>query len=244
MRQKNMFSGMGRGQSNKGKSHVWLTPRPILDSLGEFDLDPCGARNWLTARHHYYVEDNGLKLDWFGRVWMNPPYDRDVIPQWMARMADHNHGTALIFARTDTDHFQKYVFGNAQSLLFLSKRINFLDENLKRSRFNAGAPSVLIGYGEQDTDVLSKSDLKGSFVLVSSRSYFVVQIHKTWRDVVEDAFLGEPALLSDLYERIEGHNKTRRNVNWRAKIRQIVQIYECFERIKPGYYRVRRSDGG
>lgn len=98
--------GMGSHQSANAKSDTWLTPRPILDALGLFDLDPCSAPDpelWPTAAHHYTLpHQDGLRLPWFGRVWCNPPYGRLLNP-FMHRMACHGQGTALIFARTDTE---------------------------------------------------------------------------------------------------------------------------------------------
>lgn len=61
-------------------TNVWLTPRYVLDLLGQFDTDPCAAtvRPWDCARVNYTVEHNGLLLPWEGRVWLNPPYGNEV----------------------------------------------------------------------------------------------------------------------------------------------------------------------
>lgn len=70
-----MRKGIGSHQSaNMGKDE-WLTPPEIIRSLGEFDLDPCSPINrpWDTALNHYTIIDNGLKQQWYGRVWCNPP---------------------------------------------------------------------------------------------------------------------------------------------------------------------------
>jgi hypothetical protein len=46
----------------------WYTPREIVDSCGEFDLDPCAPVNplWPTAKTMYNKNDNGLKQNWGG----------------------------------------------------------------------------------------------------------------------------------------------------------------------------------
>jgi hypothetical protein len=46
----------------------WLTPKSIIDALGEFDLDPCSpvVRPWNTAKKHLTIEDDGLLTDWGG----------------------------------------------------------------------------------------------------------------------------------------------------------------------------------
>ena len=78
----------------------WLTPPEIIHALGCFDLDPCApvVRPWPTATRHYTIEDNGLVQPWDGRIWCNPPYGTET-GRWLARMAEHGNGIALIFAR-------------------------------------------------------------------------------------------------------------------------------------------------
>ena len=78
-------------QNPIGNCDEWLTPRWILDRLGEFDLDPCAPaiRPWDTAKMHYDINDCGLRKDWSGRVWLNPPFNRYERPLWMEKMAAH-----------------------------------------------------------------------------------------------------------------------------------------------------------
>jgi len=81
---------------------------------------------------------------------MNPPYcGPNVIGQWLRRMVEHNDGIVLIFARTETENFHKYVWPAASALLFLRGRLFFHRPNGKVAAHNAGAPSVLIGYGQE-----------------------------------------------------------------------------------------------
>ena len=57
----------------------WYTPPHIFDGLGVFDLDPCqpiGGVKWIPALQYYTLEDDGLTSDWYGRVWLNPPYGK------------------------------------------------------------------------------------------------------------------------------------------------------------------------
>jgi hypothetical protein len=41
--------------TNTENNDTWLTPPTIIQSLGEFDLDPCSPINrpWNTAKNHY-----------------------------------------------------------------------------------------------------------------------------------------------------------------------------------------------
>jgi len=158
-------------QSSRLITGTWLTPPEILHSLGEFDLDPCAApepRPWPTAKTMVSRPLDGLSVPWHGRVWLNPPYSREAV-KWLRRLADHGRGTALVFARTETSWFIDTVWTRATALLFLHGRVHFHRADGTRSVDNAGAPSVLAAYGEQDAVALQQSGLRGSFCELRSR---------------------------------------------------------------------------
>lgn len=141
------MTGAFRGGDRRGGNDGWLTPRSILDALGDFDLDPCGSPLWPTAKQHLYEADDGLAAPWpaDARVWLNPPYSQ--VARWMERLAKHDNGIALVFARTDTAWFQKYVFARASAVLFLAKRIKFVDPvTLEPAKNSAGSGSCLVAY--------------------------------------------------------------------------------------------------
>ena len=156
---------IGSHQSARMKNDEWLTPPHVLNALGKFHLDPCApvTRPWEMADQHYTVNDNGLTQPWQGRVWLNPPYGLEAA-QWLARLAAHGTGTALIFARTETEMFFEYVWSKASALLFLKGRLHFHYVDGARAAANGGAPSVLIAYGEKDAEILRASGLAGAFV--------------------------------------------------------------------------------
>ncbi|MBF6272290.1 adenine methyltransferase [Nocardia sp. 852002-51101_SCH5132738] len=159
---------MGGHQSARMVTDVWLTPPEILAALGPFDLDPCAApdspaqpRPWATAARHICLPEDGLAADWAGRVWLNPPYSREAV-KWIARLADHGTGTALVFARTETSWFVEHVWKRASLLLFLDGRIHFHRPDGTRASENAGAPSVLAAYGPEDAQRLHTCGLEGT----------------------------------------------------------------------------------
>lgn len=156
---------MGSHQSTRAETTRWLTPRPVLDALGTFDLDPCGAPDWQTADHVYLLEngDDGLRDAWFGRVWLNPPYGAEAAI-WLARLADHGSGTALIFARTETRMFFDTVWARASALLFLKGRLTFGMPDNQKPPGNGGAPSVLVAYGDHDANLLAMCSLPGAYI--------------------------------------------------------------------------------
>jgi len=141
--------GMGSHQSAYMLNDEWLTPRDIIAALGPFDLDPCAARSdpHRCAPKGFTVDDDGLNQPWHGLVWVNPPYGRNTAP-WLDTLVRYGNGIALIFARTETKMFHDYVWDAANCLLFLRGRLHFHYPNGTRAAANAGAPSVLIGYGD------------------------------------------------------------------------------------------------
>lgn len=145
-------------------SDEWLTPPEIVKALGPFDLDPCAPVNrpWDTAARHYTIEDDGLRRPWEGRVWLNPPYSS--VATWVARLAAHGNGVALIFARVDTVWFQREVFGRASGILFLAGRPIFHHRDGAKAKWNGGAPSVLVAYGVENENALILSGLQGKFI--------------------------------------------------------------------------------
>lgn len=224
-----MGFGMGGHQSPKSLKDEWLTPPYVIEAIGgadSFNLDPCSPINrpWATARQHLTVQDDGLAWDWEGRVWLNPPYGPpSVVGPWMRRMAAHGRGTALIFARTETELFFETVWSRATALLFIQGRLHFHHVDGTRAAANAGAPSVLIAYGADDADVLAFGSMAGKFVpLRLPRSVVVEALEPSWRDVVSTWLKAQsgPVSVSDLYRALADHRKTQGRANWRAKVRQ------------------------
>lgn len=157
--------GIGGHQSANMKTDNWLTPPEIIKELGPFDLDPCTppVMPWTTARIMLNKEHDGLKQDWIGRVWLNPPYGSES-EKWLHKLANHGDGIALIFARTETRSFFKEVWKRADAFLFIEGRLHFHDINGVRAKANAGAPTVLIAYGSYNATLLRNCDIKGHFV--------------------------------------------------------------------------------
>lgn len=148
----------------------WLTPPTLINALceclgkGAFDIDPCSPirRPWDTAMKHYTILDDGLRQTWEGTVFCNPPYGPKS-EVWMKRMAEHNNGIGLTFARPDTIWFQDYVLAKASAIFFIRGRLKFYHVD-GTSGDCAGAPSALIAYGEKMFDALRRIRWPGHFV--------------------------------------------------------------------------------
>ena len=147
-------------QSHKAKSVEWLTPPNIINALGPFDLDPCAPiiRPWDTAAHHFTINDNGLALPWFGRVWCNPPFGKEAAT-WLSKASKHGNSVVLIPARTETAMFYDSVWGKAVAVLFIKGRPHFHYPDGSRAPFNSGAPICLVAYGASNLVALLNSNL-------------------------------------------------------------------------------------
>ena len=152
-------------QREKKAKDEWLTPPEIIKACGEFDLDPCAPTNrpWDTAKKHLHIDDDGLKMDWDGRVWLNPPYGKDIV-QWMERLARHNNGVALIFVRSETDWFYNYVLEKAISIFLIKGRLKFYNVDGTEGKYCAPAPSCLVAYGELNDKYLKELHIKGKYI--------------------------------------------------------------------------------
>ena len=156
------------GSYNVNIEEKWeyITPPYIIKALGNFDLDPCACEYspFQTSKQIIYMPaGNGLFDPWKGRVWLNPPYGRRIT-RWLGKMAEHNQGIALIFARTDTDYFHKYIFQVATGILFLKGRIRFLDRFGRPTKNSSPAPSCLVSYGTKDLLALKLCGLHGELI--------------------------------------------------------------------------------
>lgn len=142
----------------------WLTPPELIAALGPFDLDPCApiVRPWPTAARHFTVEDDGLRQQWEGLTWLNPPYA--TVARWLAKLAAHGNGIALLHARTETRWFHDHIWAHATALLFLKGRLHFHYVDGKRAAANSGAPSVLAAYGDLAAQRLTTCRWPGQLV--------------------------------------------------------------------------------
>lgn len=108
------------------------TPRDVLaavvECFGAIDLDPCsndGAPNVPAARH-YTRADDGLAQPWYGRVFMNPPYGREI-GLWVRKLLNEQDVTAaiaLVPARTDTEWFDNLT--REAVVCFVTGRLTFI----------------------------------------------------------------------------------------------------------------------
>lgn len=114
--------------------------------------------------YHLDEADNGLAAPWFGTVWCNPPYGRETF-KWLAKLADHGDGIALVFARTETVGFFEQVWERADAVFFFKGRLKFWYVDGTEAD-TANAPSCLIAYGKSNVEKLRNSGFAGKLVVL------------------------------------------------------------------------------
>lgn len=146
----------------------WYTPKEIIDALGVFDTDPCAPVNplWQTAIRMYNKEHDGLTRNWIGRVWLNPPYSKPLMWQFVEKLAEHGNGIALLFNRCDSNKFQDVVFTKATGIMFLRNRIKFFRPDGTRGD-SPGRGSILIAFGEGNAEILRTCNIAGKYVRIN-----------------------------------------------------------------------------
>jgi len=102
-----------------GNRKDWATPQWLFDQLDKefhFTLDVCATATNAKCEKFYTVFDDGLKQQWEGVCWMNPPYGHEVA-RWIAKACEEaDKGVtvvALLAARTDTRWFHRYIYQKA-----------------------------------------------------------------------------------------------------------------------------------
>lgn len=128
-------------------STKWDTPKWLLALLApafNWDVDVCASGPNVCDRYYDESQD-GLSKQWHGLCWMNPPYKRHVINQWVrkAYKSSKRHATVicLLPARTDTQWWQNHV-PYANLCVFMKGRLKFGD-----ATNSAPFPSAIVAFG-------------------------------------------------------------------------------------------------
>ena len=111
------------------------TPEYIIEAarsvMGSIDLDPAScevAQEIVGADEYYTAEDNGLEQDWYGNVFLNPPYTRGLIEQFVAKLIEElpKIKAAILLTNNNTDtQWCVLAAEKASAICFTTGRIHF-----------------------------------------------------------------------------------------------------------------------
>jgi phage N-6-adenine-methyltransferase len=121
------------------RSDEWATPPAVFDALNKefsFAFDVCATRENAKCRLFYTKEVDGLKQEWKGTCFLNPPYGK-TIGLWMKKALEESRAGAtvvcLVHSRTDTVWWHLYAM-QADEIRFVKGRLKFGDGKGSRSR--------------------------------------------------------------------------------------------------------------
>jgi hypothetical protein len=127
-----------------------FTPKWIFDTLQiEFDLDVCAPDQptHVPAKNKYTIENDGLKCQWFGNVWMNPPFSKPL--PWVQRFIQHSNGIALL--PTSTGKWQLQIWNDPTNKWVML-------EPMKFDGYKQVLPTrcYLVAYGQHNIELLDR----------------------------------------------------------------------------------------
>ncbi len=126
------------------ETDLWGTPHAFFEDtskeFGPFDLDVCADAINAKCPRFFTQEQDGLKQEWRGKVWMNPPYGR-TIGKWVRKAYESSLDGAtvvcLLPSRTDTAWWHDYVMKG--QVRFIRGRLRF-----GVAKHSAPFPSALV----------------------------------------------------------------------------------------------------
>ena len=117
----------------------YATPKALYAELNaEFDFndDPCP----ISEPNPFY-ENDGLAREWNSRVFINPPYGKEIT-KWIERAyREAQQGKLIVLlipSRTDTRWWHEYIM-KADEIRFIKGRLKFGD-----SKDSAPFPSAIV----------------------------------------------------------------------------------------------------
>tara|TARA_R110000824_G_scaffold154242_4_gene326228 strand:- start:1130 stop:1663 length:534 start_codon:yes stop_codon:yes gene_type:complete len=144
------------------KSVEWETPQDFYERLNntfDFNLDPCTTAEIAKCENYFTEQKDGLNKSWEGhRVFMNPPYGREI-GKWIKKAYEEGEkpGTlvvCLLPARTDTKYWHSYCM-KADEIYFVKGRLKF-----GKSKAAAPFPSAVVVFRGPPAEGMARPPLR------------------------------------------------------------------------------------
>ena len=131
--------GNGHHRTRFTGENEWYTPPQYIEAvracLGAIDVDPAtapAAQKTIRAARFFTRDNDGLRHEWRGRIWLNPPYAQPDIARFVDKLlAEIDAGNAtqailLTHNYTDTGWFHAAA-GKSAAICFTRGRIRFVN---------------------------------------------------------------------------------------------------------------------
>jgi site-specific DNA-methyltransferase (adenine-specific) len=132
-----------------GNGREWETPPEVfqpLDREFSFTLDPCSTSQNRKCARFYTERENGLIQNWTGeRVFMNPPYGREIYDWTRKARAAADAGAlvvGLLPASTDLAWWHDDIVAPGAVVRYIRGRVRFLTDGPYRA--SGFFPSVIV----------------------------------------------------------------------------------------------------
>jgi len=150
-----MKSAHQQVNQTSGKVEFYTDPK-FVDAarlvMGSIDLDPASseiANRTVKADRFFTKEDDGLKQQWSGRVWMNHPFSKTQNAEWIKKLVLHfllgdiSEALCICYASTSEKWFQPLM---QFPQCFLSPRTNYFSpDGVKLSGVTKGSVVTYLG---------------------------------------------------------------------------------------------------
>lgn len=130
---------------------IW-TPEWIFEQLKvTFDLDVASSPLTTNVPAKNKLTEKGLEAEWFGKIWMNPPYSK--VTPWIEKWRKHGNGLGIVpIAKAqwffDLWHDEKVKIG------ILNHHIKFIRPN--GEKHGIFMPTGIISIGEENHQALAR----------------------------------------------------------------------------------------
>lgn len=153
---------MGIGKINNFKSDKieYSTPQKLYDFINKefnFEIDVCASESNKKCNKYFNVKMDGLKQNWTGKCWMNPPFNKEL-KKWVikAKQESEKHKSiicCLIPVRSNTNWWKECC--ESSEIRFIIGEVNF--NELERGLW---LPMCLMIFGTEN---------KGKFSIINYR---------------------------------------------------------------------------
>lgn len=156
---------MSSSPEKNSMHNEWYTPEHIIDLVhelfrGQPDLDPASCKKAnarMQAEEFFTKEHDGLLQQWYGRVFVNPPYKTvkgapRQLDRWSKKVVEELHSgrltemIVLVPGRTDTGWCQRF-FHHASAACFVEGRLAFIDGKTGKKPSKPNRHNAIFYYG-------------------------------------------------------------------------------------------------
>ena len=159
-----MLTQLDTGDRTEDEGDSWGTPPDWIELarrvMGGIDVDPAtneAAQRIVGAAVYYTRETDGLKHEWPGRVWLNPPYSQPLVSHFAERLLSQlasgatKEAMVLVNNTTDTRTGQA-LLAACSAVLFPARRVAFCLPGTDQSIAGSRQGQMLLYFGPRSKE--------------------------------------------------------------------------------------------